>query len=125
MSRYIDADEFLENESEAYMRAQVNLAEEHADKTIEATRYVNEAVHKKIQMLINATESADVVEVRHGHWDFYGLIDDIYGHGASCSVCGGYSEDNGYYCSCCGAKMDDALQRKTNPEAFKGGDDYE
>ena len=69
--------------------------------------------------------SADVVEVRHGHWDFYGLVDDIYGHGASCSVCGGYSEDNGYYCSCCGAKMDDALQRKTNPEAFKGGDDYE
>lgn len=62
--------------------------------------------------------SADVVEVKHGHWDFYGLIDDIYGHGASCSVCGGYSEDNGYYCSCCGAKMDDALQRKTNPEAF-------
>lgn len=63
MSRYIDADEFLENESEAYMRAQVSLAEEHADKTIDATRYVNEAVHKKIQMLINATESADVVEV--------------------------------------------------------------
>ena len=63
MSRYIDADEFLENESEAYMRAQVNLAKEHADKTIDATRYVNEAVHKKIQMLINATESADVVEV--------------------------------------------------------------
>ena len=49
MNRYIDADDFLENESEAYMRAQVNLAEEHADKTIEATRYVNEAVHKKIQ----------------------------------------------------------------------------
>ena len=67
----------------------------------------------------------DVEPVKHGHWDFYGLVDDIYGHGASCSVCGGYSEDNGYYCSCCGAKMDDALQRKTNPEAFKGGDDYE
>lgn len=68
---------------------------------------------------------AEVVEVRHGHWVFCGVVDDIYGHGASCSVCGGYSEDNGYYCSCCGAKMDDALQRKTNPEAFKGGDDYE
>lgn len=67
---------------------------------------------------IDTIPSADVVEVRHGHWDFYGLIDDIYGHGASCSVCGEYSEDNGYYCSCCGAKMDDALQRKKNPEAF-------
>ena len=64
MSRYIDADEFLENESEAYMRAQVSFAEEHADTPMkDLTRYVNEAVHKKIQMLINATESADVVEV--------------------------------------------------------------
>lgn len=68
---------------------------------------------------------ADVVEVRHGHWVFCGIVDDIYGHGASCSICGGYTEDNGYYCSCCGARMDDALQRKTNPEAFKDGDDYE
>lgn len=63
MSRYIDADEFLENESEAYMRAQVNLAKEHADETIDATRYVNEAVHKKIQMLISEAPTADVVEV--------------------------------------------------------------
>lgn len=68
---------------------------------------------------------ADVVEVKHGHWDFQGLVDDIYAHGASCSVCGEYSEDNGYYCSCCGAKMDDALQRKTNPEVFKGGEEHE
>lgn len=60
----------------------------------------------------------DVEPVRHGHWVFCGVVDDIYGHGASCSVCGGYTEDNGYYCSCCGAKMDDALQRKKNPEAF-------
>lgn len=63
MSRYIDADEFLENESEAYMRAQVNLAKEHADKTIDPTRYVNEVVHKKIQMLISEAPTADVVEV--------------------------------------------------------------
>ena len=63
MSRYIDAEEFLENESEAYMRAQVNLAKEHADKTIDATRYVNGVVHKKIQMLINEAPAVDVVEV--------------------------------------------------------------
>jgi hypothetical protein len=63
MSRYIDADEFLENESEAYMRAQVNLAKEHADKTIDPTRYVNSVVHKKIQMLINEAPAAEVVEV--------------------------------------------------------------
>lgn len=104
MSRYIDADEFLENESEAYMRAQVSLAKEHADKTIDPTRYVNEAVHKKIQMLINATESADVVEVRHGHWD-----EDM-----ECSICGCLApvshvtgEEYAYdYCPNCGARMD-------------------
>ncbi len=67
---------------------------------------------------MESVPSADVVEVKHGHWVFCGIVDDIYGHGASCSICGGYTEDNGYYCSCCGAKMDDALQRKTNPEAF-------
>lgn len=80
MSRYIDADEFLENESEAYMRAQVNLAKEHADKTIDPTRYVNEAVHKKIQMLINATESADVVEViRCKYCEFWNKDENILG----------------------------------------------
>lgn len=63
MSRYIDADEFLENESEAYMRAQVNLQTMRKNITIDATRYVNEAVHKKIQMLISEAPTADVVEV--------------------------------------------------------------
>lgn len=102
MSRYIDADEFLENESEAYMRAQVSLAKEHADKTIDPTRYVNEAVHKKIQMLINATESADVVEVRHGRWlKHYECCDAFV-----CSECGAPSIVVKKYCCECGAKMD-------------------
>lgn len=55
MSRYIDADEFLTNESEAYMNAQIKLAKENADKTIDAGRYINLLVHKKIQMLIADT----------------------------------------------------------------------
>lgn len=88
-------------------------------------RDLREISTKTIGECLDKAEVVDVVEVKHGHWVFCGVVDDIYGHGASCSVCGGYTEDNGYYCSCCGAKMDDALQRKTNPEAFKGGDDYE
>lgn len=91
------------------------------DAVIEVERfggYLDDDMLYRIKLALGRLPSADVVEVKHGHWDFYGLIDDIYGHGASCSGCGGYSEDNGYYCSCCGAKMDDALQRKKNPEAF-------
>ena len=91
MSRYIDADEFLENESEAYMRAQVNLAKENADKTIDPTRYVNEAVHKKIQMLINATESADVAEVVRCK-DCKWYMEYIPRKGESAMMC---------FCNCC------------------------
>lgn len=50
--RIIDADEFLADETEAYMEAQIILAERNADKTIDATRYINQVVHKKILMLI-------------------------------------------------------------------------
>lgn len=109
MSRYIDADK-LKQDLDAWA---INL---HKPTNL---------VRDDTFVIIDEQPTADVVEVKHGHWVFCGVVDDIYGHGASCSVCGGYSEDNGYYCSCCGAKMDDALQRKTNPEAFKGGDDYE
>jgi hypothetical protein len=61
MSRWIDADEFLADESEAYMNAQIKLAKENADKTIDATRYINQVVHKKIQMLIADTPSIDLI----------------------------------------------------------------
>ena len=71
MSRYIDLDEFLENEGEAYMNAQIKLAKENADKTIDATRYINQLVHKKLLMLIADTPSIDIVrckECRHWKW---------------------------------------------------------
>ena len=60
MSRYIDVDEFLANESEAYMNAQIKLAKENADKTIDHDRYINLLVHKKIQMLIADTPTIDL-----------------------------------------------------------------
>lgn len=54
MSRLIDADEFLTDESEAYIAAQLKVKDE-------ATRLVNEVVHKKIQMLIADAPTVDAV----------------------------------------------------------------
>lgn len=98
---------------------------EKLESDIDKFDHVPQRVRSFFRLGLESVPSADVVEIRHGHWNFQGLVDDIYAHGASCSVCGEYSEDNGYYCSCCGAKMDDALQRKTNPEVFKGGEEHE
>ena len=63
--RLIDADALLADESEAYMKAQIELAKQNADKTIDATRYINQVVHKKIQMLIADTPTATTKQVKY------------------------------------------------------------
>lgn len=60
----------------------------------------------------------DVAPIRHGHWIWGNDVDSIGAHGAECSVCGEYTEDNTEYCGCCGAKMDDELQRKYDTDFF-------
>ena len=55
MPRYIDADLMAQEESDAYMSAQIKV-------TDCATKMVNEVVHKKIQMLLADAPTADVVE---------------------------------------------------------------
>lgn len=60
--RLIDADEMLDNEQIAYIKAQ-------SSKTISAmTRDVNKAVHAKIQMLIADTPTVEAKPVVHGEW---------------------------------------------------------
>lgn len=54
--RYIDADAFLENECDAYNRAQSQMDDN-------VTWMVNSVVHQKVQMLIRHTPTADVIEV--------------------------------------------------------------
>lgn len=54
--RLIDADAFLVEESEAFMAAQLKVKDE-------ATRIVNEVVHKKVQMLIADAPTVDAVPV--------------------------------------------------------------
>ena len=53
--RLIDADVMAVDESEAYMSAQVKVKDE-------ATRLINEVVHRKIQMLIADTPTVNVKE---------------------------------------------------------------
>ena len=57
--RLIDADEMLQDESEAYMKAQVALSRKGSDATV----MLNQLVHKKLQMLIADTPTIDAVPV--------------------------------------------------------------
>lgn len=56
MPKYINADEMLQEESEAYMRAQTKI-------TDEATYIVNHVVHMKLQQLLCDAPASDVHEV--------------------------------------------------------------
>ena len=61
-----------------------------------------------VEVSLQNTPAADVVEVRHGEWVDTGILelDTIYG-GWKCSLCGDIvcgSKPN--YCGNCGAKMD-------------------
>lgn len=89
MSRYVDADGVYQ----------------------ETLKYSNR-FRKSVFKIVNALPTADVVEVRHGHWLYDGFVDNIGEHGAECSICGAESEDNGNYCTWCGAKMDDEIQKE-------------
>lgn len=53
--------------------------------------------------VVKAQPTADVVEVRHGHW-----INDIGYAGWTCSVCDDHEGNKtDKYCHNCGAKMDE------------------
>lgn len=53
--------------------------------------------------LLRYLPTADVVEVRHGHWN---TTDTILGRCCECSVCGSLPTMEYRYCPYCGAKMD-------------------
>lgn len=61
MSRYIDADEMLENENRAYIEIQSTESNKFVKK-------LREVVHIVVQDLINGNQTANVREVRRGKW---------------------------------------------------------
>lgn len=90
MSKYIDADAVLNN-------------------------LPNDLPYKaSVKRVLIQAPSADVVEVRHGEWE-YRQLDEYKYYEVTCSCCGAkywgnydaYNEpDEFYYCPNCGAKMD-------------------
>lgn len=110
MPKYINADEMLSDESEAYIRAQTKISD------IE-TYTLNYLVHAKIQRLLHDAPAADAQAVRHGYW--IPSPDGI--NPIRCSECNmpapfiaGENEFGDFeirrysssYCHECGAKMD-------------------
>ena len=96
MPKYINADEMLKEESEAYMSAQTKI-------TDEATYIVNHVVHMKVQQLLCDAPAADVAPVVNGRW-----VDAGRGIKA-CSNCNHGIKEHmtcvNHYCPNCGAKM--------------------
>ena len=60
---------------------------------------------QRVKNLIFRQSSANVVEVRHGHWklEYDAIINQVF---CVCSECGGGSFAQSDYCPNCGAKMD-------------------
>lgn len=98
MPKYINADEMLSDESEAYIRAQTKISD------IE-TYALNYLVHAKIQRLLHDAPAADVAPVVHGRW-----VDAGRGIKA-CSNCNHGIKEHmacaNHYCPNCGTKMDE------------------
>lgn len=104
MSRYIDADALVED----IKRRRLIFKD-----TIEVHEALS-AQGKAIRRAIDEAPTADVQEVRHGHWIIrYSKNVDHLGEflkyeGDFCSICGEMGD--GKYCSECGAKMDEEEQ---------------
>lgn len=116
MPKYINADEMLKEESEAYTGAQTKISD------IE-TYIINYLVHAKIQRRLHDAPAADVQEVKHAYWEarreseITGWNPEFAGRdpigGYYCSNChyeAIYSCNDEYvlsaYCPNCGARMD-------------------
>lgn len=104
MPKYINADEMLQEESEAYMRAQTKI-------TDEATYLVNHFVHIKLQQLLCDAPAADVQEVKRGKR----IIDVLTPYCSACQQPSEYYCDGVHstplFCLNCGARM---MEEKTN-----------
>lgn len=89
MTRYIDAEEFL-------------------DLFYVAAFKQDKLFVKTVEMVVEDTPTADVVELKHGYWKTVPMFDepDCDYLSFECSCCGNLDVCEENYCSDCGAKMD-------------------
>lgn len=102
MARYIDADRFIEWLDVGHLRTPYEKC--HSDYDVKE--------------MIDSQQTAEVQEVRHGHW-IKNSLDNSRKFEYSCSICGwsGVKNYDSYvdihdfeYCPYCGAKMDEEEQ---------------
>ena len=112
MARYIDADKII-----SHLNDEIESCVGH-DVDYQPVTYGTYLGLKYAKSLVETAETADVQEVRHGHW-----IEDKETGCLICSECGRFTDEiigdmieqdgkiihrsmNPFYCSKCGAKMD-------------------
>lgn len=103
MSKYINADEIPSLFNEEYKRTRklIEQGETHLDNLAEG--------FLEAEQVISRMPSADVVEIKHGHWELDG----------TCSICGKHTlQSYGNFCCYCGADMRDKTygERKTEDD---------
>lgn len=106
MPKYINADEVLLEESEAYTKLKQSVSND-INNDISA-QIIIRYVRKQLQQLLDDVPAADVAPVVHGEW----ISNDLGGYkwAFHCSLCGfvdGYPfNDRFNFCPQCGAKME-------------------
>lgn len=99
MPKYINADEMIADENEAYLSAQCKI-------TDKVTRDINFIVHTKLQRLLTDAPAADVEERKTGKWlPVPGHNNILYCSNCTNEVIGRSEPRN--FCPNCGAKMEE------------------
>lgn len=100
MSRYIDAEEFIEDIKIEYTNFMMD--------GLKGTPRRMALSAKDVVERINEIPTADVQEVKHGIWT---TKRTLYHDGETyCSLCDYESEAKHKYCPSCGAKMDEEVK---------------
>ena len=94
MSRYIDAD-IIQKEI-SVLCEQYNIA---------YGKEIPNGFGKELSTITDKVPTADVQEVRHSHWQYYGYIGDS--NYFKCCNCGEIRKEDTNYCPNCGAKMEE------------------
>lgn len=101
MPKYINADEMLSEESEAYTRLKRSVINDINNDV--SSSIVIRYIRMRLKQLLDDAPAADVREVRRGKWENSKSGLDFI----RCSECHAVYDRITKYCPHCGAKMDE------------------